>query len=99
MIPHRQLASLGVVADMLGVHHKTLRKWVAEGRVPAYRVAGHTLRLDPAEVQEALLRPVTSTVHPAARVVAERKPAAPVTEAERRARVQAAARRRERKRT
>lgn len=94
MIPHRQLLPLRAVAEQLGVHHKTLRKWIAQGRVPAYRVAGHTLRLDPAEVQEALLRPTTTTVHPAARAAVERQAGPrPVTVAERRARMQATARR------
>lgn len=95
MVPQSQLVPLRAIADMLGVHHKTVRKWIAEGRVPAYRVAGHTLRLDPDEVRKALLRQVTSTVRPA-RATAEHKAAspAPVTLAERRARMQATARRR-----
>lgn len=94
MVTHPQLLPLQAVADQLGVHHKTLRKWIAQGRVPAYRVAGHTLRLDPAEVQEALLRP-TTTAGPAAAAAAQRKAApAPVPLAERRARMQATARRR-----
>jgi len=96
MIPHRQLLPLRVVADQLGVHHKTLRKWISQGRVPAYRVAGHALRLDPAEVQEALLRPTTSTTRPgaAARAVERLGPPRPVSVAERAARMQATARRR-----
>lgn len=97
MIPQRQLVPLRAIAEMLGVHDKTVRKWIAAGRIPAYRVAGHILRLDPQEVTEALLRPTTSTVHPAREAAAARKAAAapaPMTEAERRARMQASARRR-----
>jgi len=96
MIPHRQLLPLQTVADLLHVHHKTLRKWIAQGRVPAYRVGGHTLRLDPAEVEKSLLRPTTTTVHPAARAAVERPPRL-VSMAERRARMQATARRRDKR--
>lgn len=95
MIPQRQLVPLRAIAELLGVHDKTVRKWIAEGRIPAYRVAGHIIRLDPEEVAEALLRPTTSTVHPARAAAQARKGApAPVTLAERRARMQASARRR-----
>lgn len=94
MIPQRQLVPLRAIAEMLGVHDKTIRKWIAQGRIPAYRVAGHILRLDPEEVAEALLRPTSGAMHPPARAAARKAAPAPVTLAERRARMQASARRR-----
>lgn len=42
-------------ADALGVSIRTIRRWVAEGKLTAYRVGPKLLRLDPAEV-DALSR-------------------------------------------
>jgi excisionase family DNA binding protein len=45
-------------AKRLGVHPKTLRRRIAEGRLTAYRMSGSRLiRLNPDEV-DALLRPI-----------------------------------------
>jgi excisionase family DNA binding protein len=37
---HEQVVMLTVkqVCDVLQVHHNTLRRWIAAGRVPAYRI-------------------------------------------------------------
>lgn len=49
-------------AQRIGVHPKTLRRRISEGRLTGYRLAGSRLiRLDPAEV-DALLRPIPSAV-------------------------------------
>ena len=39
---------------------KTLRRRIAEGKLTAYRFGSHLIRLDPAEVDDALLRPIPS---------------------------------------
>lgn len=44
-------------ARRLGVSTKTLRRRIAEGHLPAYRLGSQLLRLDPRDV-DALLRPV-----------------------------------------
>jgi excisionase family DNA binding protein len=45
LMPNRQVAAL------LGVHPKTLQRWVREHRIPAYRV-GSRYRFKPAQVAE-----------------------------------------------
>jgi excisionase family DNA binding protein len=51
--------SLAEVADYLGVSIKTVRRRVAEGQIPAYRV-GRLLKVDVADVEQ-LLRRVPTT--------------------------------------
>lgn len=55
--PKRQLISVLEAADRLHVSGKTIRRYVAAGRLTAYRVGAKLLRLDAAEV-DALARPV-----------------------------------------
>ncbi len=46
------------VAEYLGVHVKTVRAWIRDGRLPARRVAGlRVLRVRSSDV-EALLQPL-----------------------------------------
>lgn len=52
----RTYRSLQDEAERIGVHPRTLRRRIAEGKLTAYRV-GHLIRLDPREV-DALLRPI-----------------------------------------
>ncbi len=49
--------SIADAAVRLGVSPKTVRRRIADGSLPAYRVGPHLVRLDPAEV-DALLRPI-----------------------------------------
>lgn len=48
-------------AARVGVHPRTLRRRIAEGRLTAYRVGPKLIRLDPAEV-DALMSPIPSAV-------------------------------------
>lgn len=56
----RQLDSLSETADRYGVDIRTIRRWVSDGRLTAYRIGPRVLRFDPAEVDAALLKPVPS---------------------------------------
>lgn len=48
-------------ADYLGISPRTLRNYIAEGKLPAYRLGGkRTMRLDRADL-DALLRPIPTT--------------------------------------
>ncbi|MGB7143135.1 MAG: helix-turn-helix domain-containing protein [Mycobacterium sp.] len=38
--------SIGQVAEYLGTHPKTIRRWIAAGRLTAHRVGPRLLRLD-----------------------------------------------------
>jgi excisionase family DNA binding protein len=44
-------------AEMLGVTTKTIRRYIASGALPAYRVGPRLIRIDVADIQ-ALMRPV-----------------------------------------
>ena len=51
----RRFESIQSVADRLDVDPKTIRRWIASGRLTAYRVGGKIVRLDPAEVDAAMV--------------------------------------------
>jgi excisionase family DNA binding protein len=53
----RQLETILEAAARTRVSARTLRRWIADGRLTAYRYGPHLIRLDPAEV-DALLRPI-----------------------------------------
>lgn len=58
----RQDASPSVItqaeaADRLGVTDRTIRRWVAEGRIRAYRVGPRLVRVDSGDV-DAMLAPI-----------------------------------------
>lgn len=55
-IPTRRLCTQAEAAEFLGVTTRTVRKYIASGRLTAYRVGARMVRLDADEV-EAL--PVT----------------------------------------
>jgi excisionase family DNA binding protein len=54
-----QFETITQAAQRLGVHPKTLRRRIAEGKLPAYRLGHQIVRLNPADV-DALLRQVPS---------------------------------------
>ena len=60
----RRLETLRAAAARLGVSERTIRRRVADGSIPGYRLGtGRGLRLDPAEVDAALRRvPTVSDV-------------------------------------
>lgn len=52
-----ELLTVADVATRLSVSSKTVRRYIASGRLTGYRVGVHLIRVDPIEV-EALLRPI-----------------------------------------
>lgn len=61
-----KLVSLEQLADQLGVHCRTIRRRIASGDLPAYRV-GQQIRIDPRDAARVLLAPMND----AARVLLE----------------------------
>jgi excisionase family DNA binding protein len=56
--PPMQLVSLPEAARLLGgCSERTVRRWISEGRLRAYRIGPRFIRLDLAEV-EAMLSPI-----------------------------------------
>ena len=56
----RRLTTLKVAAKYADVHPRTLRRWIAAGRVPAYRLGPRLIKVDLDELDE-FMRPVTFT--------------------------------------
>ena len=46
----RRYETLGDAAERIGVSEKTIRRWIAEGRLTGYRVGPRFLRVDVDEV-------------------------------------------------
>jgi excisionase family DNA binding protein len=55
--PSVQLMSMDAAANIVGCSVKTMRRWIAEGRLTGYRMGPRLIRVDLAEV-EAMLRPI-----------------------------------------
>ncbi|WP_370644364.1 helix-turn-helix domain-containing protein [Nesterenkonia sp. LB17] len=53
------VATVDQTAEMLGVSTRSVRRWIDDGSLPAFRIHGHLLRIKVADI-EALLEPVTS---------------------------------------
>ncbi|MGQ0623160.1 MAG: helix-turn-helix domain-containing protein [Sporichthyaceae bacterium] len=53
----RTLVDLDAAAEYLGLSTRTVRNWIADGRLRGYQVGGSVLRVDVADV-EALVRPI-----------------------------------------
>ena len=51
------MKSIAETAEFLGVSTKTVRSWIAEGRLKAVRLGPRLTRVDKASV-EALMRPI-----------------------------------------
>lgn len=59
-LPHsspRRLAALAVAAEYANVSPRTLRRYIASGRLAGYRVGPRLVRVDLNEI-DALLRPI-----------------------------------------
>ena len=54
----RRLASLDAAAKYIGVTDRTLRRWIADGDLIAYRLGRRVVRIDLDEVDQALCKPV-----------------------------------------
>ena len=52
-----KVITVGEAADRLGVHDRTIRKWIREGRLKPYRVMGDRRRYVSADDVEALKEP------------------------------------------
>jgi excisionase family DNA binding protein len=51
------LTAIAYAASRLGVHQRTVRRWIADGRLTGYRVGPHLVRLDAREL-DALPRAI-----------------------------------------
>jgi excisionase family DNA binding protein len=56
-VSHAQLERIEDTAARLGKSTKTIRRYVAAGKITGYRV-GRTIRLDPAEVDARLIHQI-----------------------------------------
>lgn len=56
----RRIASINAAAEYAGVSTKTIRRYVAAGRLTGYRIGPRLIKINLAEV-DALLRPVPTT--------------------------------------
>ncbi|WP_236831761.1 helix-turn-helix domain-containing protein [Blastococcus sp. KM273128] len=52
----RRYYTVEQAADFYGVNPRTIRRWLTENKLTAYRVGGHLLRLDAAEVEALAVR-------------------------------------------
>lgn len=58
--PAPRMLELRAAAERLNVSDKSVRRWIASGRLKAYRVGPRLIRVDAASV-EALMQPIGST--------------------------------------
>jgi excisionase family DNA binding protein len=52
-----QLIGIQEAADLYGVHYRTIRRWIAEGRIDAIRVGPRLLKVSVGDV-DSLMQPV-----------------------------------------
>ncbi len=62
--PAPQYETLAEVAARYNCSTKTVRRRIAEGKLTAYRLGPHLIRIDRAEA-DALLRPIPAAAHSA----------------------------------
>lgn len=53
IIGESEAVTITEAANYLGVSHKTIRRMIADGRLPAYRVGGGPIRLLASDVEAA----------------------------------------------
>lgn len=58
----RQLVSLSEAGKFLGLQPRTLRRYIAMGLIPAYRVGPIQVRLDMCEVEDRLVHQMPTTL-------------------------------------
>jgi len=49
---HPELIGLPEAADRCGVHYRTFRRWVRDGRIPATRIGPKLLKVDARDLDE-----------------------------------------------
>lgn len=54
---HPELIGLTEAANRCGVHYRTIRRWVASGRLKAVRVGPRLLKVDAAQL-DAMMQPL-----------------------------------------
>lgn len=57
----RRLISLKTAANLVDVDAKTIRNWIASGQIRGFRINGHLLRVNHAELL-ALVQPVLAPI-------------------------------------
>ena len=55
----RRYASIAEAAEYVGLHDRTIRRWILDGRLTGYRLGTKLLRVDLNEV-DRLFKPVTA---------------------------------------
>ncbi len=56
-VPARKLVSIEAAANYLDVSQRTVRRWIADGKLPAQRVGDRLIKVDQADVA-ALIRQI-----------------------------------------
>lgn len=54
----RRLVTINAAAEYCGVHPKTVRRWISTGRLTGYRAGPRLIRVDVAELETMLVRPI-----------------------------------------
>lgn len=54
--PTRTLVTIHQAADMLGVHHRTVRRYVSDGLLPGFKIGPSLIRVDQSDVDNLLRR-------------------------------------------
>lgn len=58
---HPELIGLPEAAERCGVHYRTVRRWIADGKLPAVRVGPKLLKVNASDL-ERVLSPVGGAV-------------------------------------
>lgn len=64
-VPLRRLVRPAKIADAYDLSERTLRDWVAKGRLTAYRIGDRAIRFDPDEVEALVSRRLPTASHAA----------------------------------
>lgn len=62
----RLLLTVQESAALVGVSHKTVRRWISSGRLTAYKMGPRLVRIDAAEL-DGMLRPIPTAAERAQR--------------------------------
>lgn len=52
--PHPEMISVTEAAERLGVNYRTIRRWIAAGRIDAVRVGPRLLKIDAAQLDRVM---------------------------------------------